>query len=86
MYKLLAFVNAILGGVTLLTLVIPKFMNLVPADRASTLNEVVGVIGGTNGAPQAWLSTTGEHGWAVLTTFGIILLVNSIILFKASRD
>ena len=79
--------NAILGGVTLLTLVIPKFMNLVPADRASTLNEVVGVIGGTNGAP---LTPALHHRRRArlggTDNFGIILLVNSIILFKASRD
>ena len=86
MYRLFAFVNLVLGGAILLTMIVPRFMNQIPPDRAGTLNELVGVLGGTNGAPPVWLTTSGEHGWAVLATFGIMLLLNAIVLFKASRD
>ena len=85
MLRLLAFVNLLLGGLILLAKLVPAFMNQIPADRGDTLAEVVGVIGGSNGPTAVWLSSGYEHSWAVLVTLGILLVLNAVVLFKASR-
>ena len=86
MIRLLAFVNLLLGALILLAKLVPAFMNQIPSDRSDTLNDIVGVIGGSEGPTAVWLSSGYEHSWAVLVFLGILLVLNAVALFRANRS
>lgn len=86
MIRLLAFVNLLLGGLILLAKLVPVFMNQIPSDRSDTLNDIVGVIGGSEGPTAVWLSSGYEHSWAVPVCLGILFILNAMALFKANKN